>query len=158
MIVFTPPTVPNGHPTNTLFLAGSIEMGKAVHWQKQVVEELDSFAGCIFNPRREDFDPSWSADSPELAAQINWELDRLGESKTIFFYFQGDTLSPISLLELGMTCAWSEDRFGPKVIVVCEPAFWRRTNIVVTCACSRVKVHDSLGAGIEALKEIVKNF
>jgi hypothetical protein len=159
--VFTAPEVPNGHLTNTLFLAGSIEMGKAADWQQQVIDELQrtDIAGVIYNPRRADWDSSWEAGSPEMKAQINWELDQLEDAQTIFFYFQGDTLSPISLLELGLAVAWSV-QIGPRpnVIVVCESNFWRRTNIIETCRRGLVRRFDNLEDGIKALKQELEDF
>jgi hypothetical protein len=159
--VFTAPEVPNGHLTNTLFLAGSIEMGKAADWQQLVIDELQrtDIAGVIYNPRRTDWDPTWEAGSPEMKAQINWELDQLEDAQTIFFYFQGDTLSPISLLELGLAVAWSV-QVGPRpnVIVVCERNFWRRTNIIETCRRGLVRRFDNLEDGVRALKQELEDF
>lgn len=162
MKVFTAPEVPHGHLTNTLFLAGSIEMGKAENWQQLVIDELQSkdIAGVVYNPRRKDWDASWAAGSPEMKAQINWELDQLEDAQTIFFYFQGDTLSPISLLELGMAVAWSQrpPRSRPKVIVVVEPDFWRRTNILETCRRGDVTVRANLKAGMDILLQELEDF
>lgn len=43
----------------SVFLAGSIEMGKAENWQIHV-ENLLEYTDCvIFNPRRDDWDSSW---------------------------------------------------------------------------------------------------
>lgn len=159
MKVFTAPEVPNGHLTNTCFLAGSIEMGKAVDWQARVIAETADILGNIYNPRRRDWDPTWAAESAELKAQINWELDQLEDAQTIFFYFQGDTLSPISLLEFGLAVAWStRGRSAPNVIVVCERDFWRRTNILETCQRGQVQVFDDLVAGISALRLALMDF
>lgn len=161
MKVFTAPEVPHGHLTNTLFLAGSIEMGRAVDWQARVIEETKDFAGVIYNPRRKDWDASWAAETPQMRFQINWELNQLEEAQTIFFYFQGDTLSPISLLELGMAVAWTiaySPNLRPNVIVVVEKNFWRRTNILETCARGSVLVFDTLDEGLTALKQTIKDF
>ncbi len=42
-----------------IFLAGSIEMGKAENWQQRIERELTKCDGVIFNPRRDDWDSSW---------------------------------------------------------------------------------------------------
>ena len=39
-----------------IFLAGSIEMGKAVEWQDKVSESLEEYSGNILNPRRVEWD------------------------------------------------------------------------------------------------------
>lgn len=41
-----------------IFLAGSIEMGKAENWQKRIVDELSDKGYTFFNPRRDDWDSS----------------------------------------------------------------------------------------------------
>jgi len=44
----------------SIFLAGSIEMGKAENWQERVTKELKKFDNVvIFNPRRDDWDSTW---------------------------------------------------------------------------------------------------
>jgi Nucleoside 2-deoxyribosyltransferase like len=89
-----------------LFLAGSIEMGKAVDWQMSITHTLarhiDAGELRIYNPRRSEWDASWSQDDthPELENQIQWELRALDRVDTILFYFDPATLSPVSLLEL----------------------------------------------------------
>jgi len=49
---------PEKLPTNIkgIFLAGSIEMGKAEDWQKKVESLLKNENIVIFNPRRDDWD------------------------------------------------------------------------------------------------------
>ena len=42
-----------------LFLAGSIEMGKAETWQTKVEEELITTSWTILNPRRDTWDHCW---------------------------------------------------------------------------------------------------
>ena len=39
-----------------VFLAGSIEMGKAENWQTRLVDSLKEREGLILNPRRDDWD------------------------------------------------------------------------------------------------------
>lgn len=160
MKVFTAPQVPKDYQENTIFLAGSIEQNKADRWQDKVIKAIKRLPGTVYNPRREAWDETWKEGSPELIEQIQWEIRHLDDSDTIFFYFQGDTLSPISLLELGLALGWSalaDEEWPTTVIVVCEPNFWRRTNVEVTCAVAHhVKVYDTLDEGIEALKAHIK--
>ena len=56
------------NPTNSplspesisVFLAGSIEMGKAEDWQSETIKALSDLENIeVFNPRRDDWDSSW---------------------------------------------------------------------------------------------------
>lgn len=114
-----------------IFLAGSIEMGNAVDWQTKVVKELNDFTkDLIFlNPRRDSWDSSWvqSIENEKFYEQVTWELDALDKSDYIFMYFDPNTKSPISLLELGL---YASTR---KLIVACPDGFWRKGNVEVVC-------------------------
>jgi hypothetical protein len=114
-----------------IFLAGSIEMGNAVDWQTKVVKELNDFTkDLIFlNPRRDSWDSSWvqSIENEQFYEQVTWELDALDKSDYIFMYFDPNTKSPISLLELGLYAS------SRKLIVACPDGFWRKGNVEVVC-------------------------
>ena len=45
-----------------IFLAGSIDMGKAEDWQTRVADLLKNKSVILFNPRRDDWDSSWEQD------------------------------------------------------------------------------------------------
>ena len=47
---------------NSVFLAGSIEQGKAIDWQKYVTQKLQDTDITVLNPRRDNWDASWSQD------------------------------------------------------------------------------------------------
>ncbi len=74
-----------------VFLAGSIEMGKAEQWQERIVAAL-SGAGdlVILNPRRDDWDDSWeqratwkwSAGGTGYPCSRPWRPDRRPDVKT----------------------------------------------------------------------------
>lgn len=112
-----------------LFLAGSIEMGTAEKWQDKVVASLKDKNVVIFNPRRDDWDSSWvqSIDNPQFKEQVEWELDYLERANVVLFYFDPNTKSPITLLELGLV-----DKNKP-VVVCCPKGFWRRGNVEIVC-------------------------
>ena len=61
----------------SVFLAGSIEMGKAENWQDKVERLLANEDIIIYNPRRDDWNSSWvqSKDNPQFREQVEWELD-----------------------------------------------------------------------------------
>lgn len=161
MKVFTAPEIPNGHLTDKVFLAGSIENGEAPNWQKHVIERLETYAGVIFNPRREAWDASWASRSApssakqQLERQIDWELDQMEQADIVFFFFHGDTMSPVSMLELGLALEQSNCIGGIEVIVVCPPEFWRATNVFRTCRRYNVPVYAELEDGITALKYVL---
>ncbi|MGM0421710.1 MAG: nucleoside 2-deoxyribosyltransferase domain-containing protein [Pseudomonadota bacterium] len=114
-----------------IFLAGSIEMGKAVDWQAEVSKKLTGHDILILNPRRDDWNSSWeqSIDHPQFREQVEWELKALERSNKILMYFAPETKSPITLLEFGLYA-----KAAPKKMTVCCPeGFWRKGNIDIVC-------------------------
>lgn len=132
----------------SVFLAGSIEIGVAIDWQKEVTEALQDIDVDIYNPRRLDWDSSWEQkmSNPNFYGQVTWELDQLERSDIIFMYFDPNTKSPISLLELGMFVNTK------RMVVVCPDGFWRKGNVEVVCDRADTMVWDSLAFGIANLK------
>jgi hypothetical protein len=123
-----PETIPLQNDSKTIFLAGSIEMDKAIDWQKKC-EELLQDDYIIFNPRRNEWDSSWSQtiENDNFKEQVNWELNALEKADIVIMYFAGDTMSPISLLEFGLYAQ------SNKMKVVVEENFWRKGNIDIVC-------------------------
>jgi hypothetical protein len=137
-------TAPERKPiTNqSIFLAGTIDDGKSEDWQSKLIEEFSEYNITILNPRRN----NWGDLSDnELRKQITWELDHLEKADIIFMYIIGTSKSPISLLEMGIHIKDS------KLIVVCEPEFYRYENVRITCEYYNAELYDSLGLGIDAL-------
>lgn len=124
----------------SFFLAGSIEMGSAEDWQKDMESFLGGLGFDVFNPRRDDWDSSWEQrfTNPQFYQQVSWELDALEHADRILFYFAPGTKSPISLLELGI---YAHSR---KAIVVCPEGFWRRGNVEMVCARYDIRLFESL--------------
>lgn len=125
---------------HSLFLAGSIEMGKAEDWQTYVEQALKIFPVDIFNPRRDDWDSSWEQKitNKNFTGQVLWELQALEQAEYILMYFDPTTMSPISLLELGLHA-----RSG-KLIGVCPDGFWRKGNVDVTCTHYGIRQYNTL--------------
>ena len=124
---------PNQIPlTNDLkvFLGGSIEMGKAVNWQKELVERLKDEPIVFLNPRRDDWDSSWVQEitNPQFREQVEWELKGLEMADVVVMVFDPNTMSPISLLELGLNAHCN------CMVVVCPDGFWRKGNVDIVCA------------------------
>lgn len=139
----------------SVFLAGSIEMGEADLWQGRVVEAMrawlvqDTLQAVLYNPRRDDWDSSWdqTVHDHNFNEQVNWELDQLAKANIVFFNFDPKTMSPITLLELGLCIGWNK-----KLVVVCPPDYMRCGNVRITCMRAGVPVYSSLIVGISKLK------
>jgi hypothetical protein len=130
-----------------VFLAGSIEMDKAIDWQTKCEMGLtDNFN--VFNPRRESWDSSWKQEIGNLnfKEQVNWELDALEQADHIIMFFDGNTKSPISLLEFGLHAK------SIKLLVVCENHFWRKGNIDVICEKYNIQQFQNLNQVLGYLK------
>jgi hypothetical protein len=148
MVVITPP-----HPivikSKSIFLAGSIEQGKAVDWQNRIIEKLSPFPFTILNPRRPDWDSSWEQkiENPQFYEQVNWELNALEKADMIILYFDPKSKSPISLLEFGLFA-----RTG-KMMVCCPEGFWRKGNVDIVCERFNIPQKSNL---YEIIKELLK--
>ena len=127
MIEIKAPNVISGK--NTLFLAGSIEMGSAKDWQSEVVELLKDENITILNPRRSGWDSSWEQkiNNPKFKKQVEWELSAQEKADRILMYFNPETKAPISLLELGLFAK------SNKLIVCCPEGFYRKGNVDIVC-------------------------
>ena len=149
MQVFKPPRVPKKTKgLYTVFLAGSIEMGKAEDWQTKVEKALeDEDNVAVFNPRRDDWDNSWkqSIEDENFHGQVKWEHDHLSKADLIFLYFDAATKSPISMMELGL--------FADKkdMLVVCPDGFWRKGNVEFICKEYGIPLFNTLDDGIAEL-------
>jgi hypothetical protein len=77
----------------------------------------------LLNPRREDWDSSWvqSIENEQFAEQVDWELSAMEAAEKILMYFDPNTKSPATLLELGLNAR----EFG-KLKVCCPDAFGGR--------------------------------
>lgn len=124
----------------SIFLAGSIEMGKAENWQDKITKKLASENVLILNPRRDDWDSSWeqSIDNLSFRTQVLWELKAQESVDIIIMYFDPKTKSPISLLELGLFASTD------KMIVCCPNGFWRKGNVDIVCKRYGVMLVDTL--------------
>lgn len=131
----------------TVFLAGSIDMGRAELWQDRVAEALAGVAGTVLNPRRDDWSTDWGLDLADarLAEQIAWELDGLERADLVAMYLAPETRSPVSLLELGLHA-----RSG-RLVVCCPAGFWRKGNVDAVCRRYGVTQVDTLDALITAV-------
>ena len=134
-----------------VFLAGSIEMGVAEHWQKRVIDALSDKPIRFLNPRRDDWDSSWSQDihNDEFVEQVVWELTSLEQSHLIIMYFDPNTKSPISLLELGLHAK------EQKLVVLCPEGFWKKGNVDIVCDYYSINQVDTFDELIEFIRATV---
>ncbi len=136
----------------SIFLAGSIEMGKAENWQDNITKKLQYSSFTILNPRRDDWDSSWeqTKTNPQFSEQVNWELNALDLVDIIVMYFDPNTKSPISLLELGLYANTG------KLIVCCPEGFWRKGNVDIVCDKYDIDQVDSIDELITCLRVMDK--
>lgn len=141
---------PLKHPV--IFMAGSIEMGKAGKWQDKLASALEDYTGTLLNPRREHWNYHWhqSISDPHFREQLEWEFNGLSKSDYIAMYFAPDSKSPISLLELGL---FSHKH---KIICCCPKEFWRRGNVEFVCKKFNIPLVDSLDKLIPKIKKLCR--
>lgn len=137
----------------SVFLAGSIESGKAEDWQKGMSLALSADGITVCNPRRADWDSAWDHDvttgSP-FETQVSWELDHIEKADLVAMNIKAGTVSPITLLELGIILATRKP-----VIIRCEDGYFRKGNVVITARRYGVAV---LGDEADLLDEVRKAF
>jgi len=140
------------YPNNKkmIFLAGSIEMGKAENWQEKVKNELTNKDIILLNPRRNDWDSSWEQkiENDKFRKQVEWELQAMEQSDLIIVNFDGRTKSPITLMELGLFK-------NKKMIVCCPKNFWRRGNVEIVCKRYNISFYENLNDLIKKLKHLL---
>lgn len=130
-----PNEIPNVKTNTKIFLGGSIEMGTAIDWQKDLIERLKDEMITFLNPRRSDWDSSWTQEitNPQFKEQVEWELNGLEIADIIVMVFDPNTKSPISLLELGLHAS------SEKMVVICPEGFWRKGNVDIVCEKYKIK-------------------
>lgn len=135
----------------SVFLAGSIEMGKAEDWQTKITNALSDLPCWVLNPRRDDWDSSWEQkkENSQFREQVEWELKAMDQASVIAMYFDPDTKSPISLLELGLHAHENT------LIVCCPEGFWRKGNVDIVCEKYNIPQVDSIDALIAAVRKVL---
>jgi hypothetical protein len=142
----------------SVFLAGTIDMGRGENWQQRVGEFLSSFPDwlLILDPRRDDWDDSWEQDkdNPEFAQQVKWELKSQEVADLIVFVFATDeknaekAKAPITLMELGL--------FKSKECVVCCPqGYEKKGNVDIVCERYGVPLYEDFDAMLEDVAQTI---
>jgi len=142
----------------SIFLAGTIDMGEAEDWQKEVEKALAEFDVVILNPRRDDWDASWeqSIDNPEFKEQVSWELSAQEHASFVLFVFGSSpeaakkAKAPITFLELG--------RFSNKDCMVCCPdQFYRKGNVDIFCERYGIPLYEDMQKMLTDFKALLVN-
>lgn len=142
----------------SVFLAGTIDNGSSIDWQKEAEEELqfiNSRLGTgeidIFNPRNDkwDFEIEQTVKNPEFKHQLQWEYDRLSNADLILMNFLSGSKSPITLLELGLFADTG------KIIIVCPEEFWRRGNVEFVSDMYGIPRFDTLREAMGHIADII---
>ncbi|MEO8534648.1 MAG: nucleoside 2-deoxyribosyltransferase domain-containing protein [Flavobacterium sp.] len=135
-----------------IFLAGTIDMGNSIDWQQKITDDFQDYYKereiVILNPRRKNWDSSWiqTIENKQFSDQVNWELDALEKSDFIIMFFDKNSKSPVSMLELGLFAD------SKKILVCCEEGFWRKGNIDIVCKRKSIPTFETLEELITALK------
>lgn len=143
--------------TTSLFLGGSIEMGKAEEWQVRLIKDLGDYNDnlLLMNPRRKDWDSSWVQDptpGTKFHEQVTWELDMQNAATYCVYYFAADTMSPITLLELGLHL---HDK--KKIFVYANESYPRYGNVKIVCDANGIEVYESYKEMLDAIKKELPN-
>ena len=144
-------TPSDGRALKTIFLAGTIDMGNSKDWQSEFIELFNNDHIAIANPRRV---VSLEAEN-DIDFQIRWELTQIKKADAIFMYFAPGSMSPITLLELGL-CLQMKDK---KMVVVCPKSYSRYQNVKITVDEFRrpnLKFAESWAGGIEDFKTLFR--
>jgi hypothetical protein len=120
----------------SIYLGGGIS--DCENWQRRMVELLAGADLAVLNPRR----ASFPIDDPTAAReQIEWEFRHLRRATIKLFWFPPQTLCPITLFELGASCA-----SDAPLVVGADPEYRRREDVVIQMELARpdVRVVDRL--------------
>jgi hypothetical protein len=164
MLELNPPLIANPDDERLkIFLAGSIENGAAEKWQDRLIadirhKELDVL---VFNPRNKNWDSSLkqSASNEKFRNQVNWELNGIESADIVVFYFDPNTKSPISLLELGLVSGVNDaDLRFQDVLVCCPDGFWRKGNVEIMCERFNFPLYNDYNSFLAAIIKTIQDF
>ena len=156
-VVMLPGSTPKSiDPRETVvFLAGSIDEGRAEKWQDEAIASLSDLDVVVLNPRRD----HWNAglrqdiDEPEFVDQVDWELDGIERADVVLFHFSPAGPAPITLLELGKATALRK-----RIVISCPEGYWRRGNVQVVARRAGTQVHDSLAEAMTSLRKMLRSY
>lgn len=151
-VIKPPSKLPNLTGKFSVFLAGSIEMDKAEDWQTTFENAFENQDITILNPRRDDWDNSWQQEigNKQFRTQVEWEIHAQEQASCIAMYYDPETKSPITLLELGLFAG------SGKLIVCCPDGYWKKGNVDVVCKLYNIQMVHTLEDLIRAVARQMK--
>jgi hypothetical protein len=127
-----------------VYLAGAIDMGKAINWQAYIIQSLSLYDGLVLlNPRRDKFTDD------TLDEQITWELHAMDTANLILMWFPKEAKAPISFFETGLYMG------SGKLVLGAEHGFYRRRNLEMTSERYSVPLWSTLE---ETAEEVIKRY
>lgn len=145
LVVHTPRNTHIEVAAPSVFLGGTIDMGKSFDWQRHVIDSMTAYRLNVYNPRRPGFT---TFDDEEQTYQIEWELFYLDKVDHVMMVFLDGSKAPISFLELGMLLKSAPE----KLIVVCSENFYRAKNVHITCKQHGVTPVSTISEAVMILK------
>jgi len=153
-VVTAPNPVTHWDTEFSIFLGGSREMEKAIDWQEHARQRLMASENVlILNPRRPDWDAGGVQDptpGTQFHEQVSWELDNQELADCIIYNFIPDTISPITLLELGLF-----QHFG-NVRICCPKTYHRYGNVKIVADRYGILFYEDLDDLLDDLVEMLR--
>ena len=117
-----------------------------------MVTQLNHLPITVCNPRKGKWDQSITQQAKDkfFKQQVDWELDALEQADVICFFFDTETKSPVSLLELGLWIA------SDKVVVCCGEAYWKSGNVHLTCERYGLKCVETFAELVPEVEKMLK--
>lgn len=141
----------------SIFLGGSIEMGRAELWQPRVAPLFLDAGISVLDPRRDDWDPNLTQD-PAVGSvferQVSWELENIIDRVDLVFFriCGGETTAIISMLEMGITLEMRKP-----IVIQADPDYMRYGNIVITARKYNVPVFNDVDAAVAQALDVMCN-
>jgi len=132
-----------------VFLAGSIQQGTAIEWQKEIMNQCKDTDITFLNPRRDKWDVTLEQKITNkiFNEQVTWELDAMELADKIVVYIDPKTTSPITLMELGIHAN------SNKICVCCPEGFYRKGNVDIVCKYYNIPMVDDIEGLITFINE-----
>lgn len=132
----------------SFFLAGTIDMGNSIDWQKQAEIALNERGFDTYNPRRINWNPDWeqTKENSVFHEQVTWELNAMEQADVVIYNFLPDSMSPVTLMELGLHV----NPKAAKQLVCCPDEFYRSGNVHILCERYKIPLYKDFNKLLES--------